>query len=910
MAESYKIVDLDIDYNKLVTSTTNAKLRLKEMKDELALLKREGKENTEQFVKLDAEMKVVANEVRVNTKLMTDSIQAGNEQNATIEQMRKALSVVSVQWSQLTEDEMKNTEEGKKLSQTKLELTEKLKELEAATGDNRRNVGNYTQSIIEAAKSNELFGGALKGPIETMINFKDGLIKAKDGFSAASQGGVGFQGTLKGIGGAFAASGIGTIIVAFTTIISILQKYKPVADKVEQVTAAISAVMTEVTNRVGQFAAGFKSFFTGNFSEGFKQMSGSVDGLGKSLGDATSKAMELKKSQQELEDNVALFEMASERAAQKVEELMLKAKNKTLSERERIDLLNQAAKIEKDNYELELKNATESQRIARERLMLATGLTKEQVKEIELNANNTEVLEKYNKQLDKSEEARDAFVKSTTELIEVERKSIQVQETIQNRRDKLDEDRKKKQEEAAAKKAAADAKAAEEEKKRIDKMLEGMQEEIDFFEVKQGKYKEDLTGISEYYVKKLALLDEELKQEKISQTKYDTEKLKLEKETDDMILEIEKKRVEESIRIAEDQLAQYKFFNETRIQDGQLLTEQLIQQELDRLILIKDAAEEIERQKFLSGQISAEEYRQYQIDSETSFLETQNGLYGQFRQQRNDAAAIDLANQFEIMKLNGISMYDEQREQARISMEAELKDAESKGANISMIKEKYSKINARINKMEFDGMAKMAGDAFGQIADMLGKNTAAGKAFAVAQATINTYLGVSQILAAPPSGPEPLNSIIKGVSIASTIATGIANVSKIVSVKAERGGKFGTVGGNLHTQGGTKYYGDDGNVIEMERDENFYVLNRGASRAINSLSALNQHYGGVSFSTPRSGYFADGGMLSRSMNQKGITDDIMDVMVQTMNNIRPVVDVKDIITGVDNRVSLVDGSSI
>lgn len=84
--------------------------------------------------------------------MISDYVQVGEGQNLTIEQQRKLLSAVSVQWAQLTEEEQNNTEEGKALTATKTRLTEELKRLEAATGDNRRNVGNYTQSILEVTQ--------------------------------------------------------------------------------------------------------------------------------------------------------------------------------------------------------------------------------------------------------------------------------------------------------------------------------------------------------------------------------------------------------------------------------------------------------------------------------------------------------------------------------------------------------------------------------------------------------------------------------------------------------------------------------------------------------------------------------------------------------------------------------------
>lgn len=71
------------------------------------------------------------------------------------------------------------------------------------------------------------------------------------------------------------------------------------------------------------------------------------------------------------------------------------------------------------------------------------------------------------------------------------------------------------------------------------------------------------------------------------------------------------------------------------------------------------------------------------------------------------------------------------------------------------------------------------GDAIGGIAQLMGEQTAAGKAFATAQALINTYLGVTQILANKTALPEPAATIQKTAAIAANIATGIAAVRRI-----------------------------------------------------------------------------------------------------------------------------------
>ena len=85
--------------------------------------------------------------------------------------------------------------------------------------------------------------------------------------------------------------------------------------------------------------------------------------------------------------------------------------------------------------------------------------------------------------------------------------------------------------------------------------------------------------------------------------------------------------------------------------------------------------------------------------------------------------------------------------------------------------------------------SKIAG-LLGGLSDLVGKETAAGKAFAVAQATIDTYLAAQKayqsMVGIPVAGPA-LAAVAAGVAVAG----GIANVRKILSTKVPGGGGGG-----------------------------------------------------------------------------------------------------------------------
>jgi len=86
------------------------------------------------------------------------------------------------------------------------------------------------------------------------------------------------------------------------------------------------------------------------------------------------------------------------------------------------------------------------------------------------------------------------------------------------------------------------------------------------------------------------------------------------------------------------------------------------------------------------------------------------------------------------------------------------------------------------------------GNAFSAVSDLIGKETAAGKALAIAAATIDTYAAGVQTMKDPtiPNGPAKVAAMI------AVIASGLATVKKIASTKVP-GGKDSSGGGGAST---------------------------------------------------------------------------------------------------------------
>lgn len=115
---------------------------------------------------------------------------------------------------------------------------------------------------------------------------------------------------------------------------------------------------------------------------------------------------------------------------------------------------------------------------------------------------------------------------------------------------------------------------------------------------------------------------------------------------------------------------------------------------------------------------------------------------------------------------------------------------------------------------------------------------------ALKEVRIATALAIINALTIP--GPA---GIIRSIAAA---AAGLIQLNEIKKQKFEFGGgvklgKHATIGGASHAQGGVQGVFSDGNRIEVERDEQLFVLKANNKKGINLLSRENQRRGGVSF---------------------------------------------------------------
>jgi hypothetical protein len=236
-------------------------------------------------------------------------------------------------------------------------------------------------------------------------------------------------------------------------------------------------------------------------------------------------------------------------------------------------------------------------------------------------------------------------------------------------------------------------------------------------------------------------------------------------------------------------------------------------------------------------------------------------------EKEKNRKALDLENQ---RMLNDVlAANDLEAQLARLDAQkaAEIANAEAIGADTAAIEQRYDILKENRKKEYYNAQLNMASQTASQLVNLLGQESAAGKAFAVAQATINTYLGASKAIA---------DGGFWGIAQAAiVIAAGLKQVMSIVKTKepdtkistnTRKFAKGGQIYGASHSQGGVTFTGDNGQRFEAEGGENVYILNKKASGAINALSALNMEYGGRSFGSSGVYRYANGGKIQVAGN--------------------------------------------
>ena len=183
--------------------------------------------------------------------------------------------------------------------------------------------------------------------------------------------------------------------------------------------------------------------------------------------------------------------------------------------------------------------------------------------------------------------------------------------------------------------------------------------------------------------------------------------------------------------------------------------------------------------------------------------------------------------------------------------------------------------NQKAYELSLVGDNKEAQDAINQkyarkTAELKTKQAKEDKTAAIIDATIATALGVVNALA---NSGNPILGIVMAALI------GLLGGYQIAAIASQPTPTFsyakgGIIGGKSHAQGGTKFYGEDGSMFEAERGEAMFVMKKDATAEIAALSAINESFGGRSFTGKSSSHLAEGGQIEAADMQNAIQSEI------------------------------------
>lgn len=326
----------------------------------------------------------------------------------------------------------------------------------------------------------------------------------------------------------------------------------------------------------------------------------------------------------------------------------------------------------------------------------------------------------------------------------------------------------------------------------LDAQINKQKDALDLFIAQQGDrartLQEQLDLDTQIADKQKAILDRELKAKKISYEKYQTEVLNLNNE-------LANKQQEIIVDSAKRELDEFIKTNQSKLTENQLLTSELLQEEISRENAIQNQRNAFELEQFNQGIINETEYQDNLLAIKEEYLLKEKTLNETFaaqeKAQRELNASLEFESRLLALEENDWTEFERRQEIAdQQRLEEKRKLNEQLAANL-ISQQNYNlavenlelqsaqvstKIDAEKNKYKLD----VASQTFGSLAQIAGAETAAGKAFSIAQTTIDTYQSATaaykSLAGIPVYGP-----VLGGIAAAAAVTSGLNTVRKIIS---------------------------------------------------------------------------------------------------------------------------------
>lgn len=731
-------------------------------KKELDALNQNYADGLVQQDKYDATVKKLNKSLIETQKAILDNTEANRQNNAEIKStktlldneatsvnaLRAQLAQNTTELNKMSEAQRTTSKEGQDLTEQTKALSDKLKELEKSVGDNRRNVGNYAESV------------------------KDGILQTQ-GLTGGTGALVGqMKSGIAGVQAFNAALKANPIIFVVSLVLSLIAIIEKMMKRNSELATSLNAAFAPFKVIFGRLLDWITGLFEGvaflleNLAKAVTRLLDKLGLISEETKRAAAEGAKLAAQTQKIyqAETAALVPMAQMR--REMEELKTLAADQNKSAAERTKLLEQAR---------------EKLHAIRDMELSVLDAKYKQIKaENQLGYTSDEDARKEQEALAALEAARAQYATQEKEM------AGQVSGFIKQERDK--------QAAAAQAAAARSAKAAEDAAKREADAHKKAQDAIKAAQDAQlKKYSEAVTA---------------------------------------MQLDIAQREIEGA------------------------------QISLQELQAVNDQKIEIETYRRAQGLIGEQEYINNVRQLELEYAAEVKARKDEEDQKERDRQALNMENDRALADMKMGNDLESQLARLDAQKALEIANAEAIGAETTAIEEKYAIMKEERERELQNAKLAMAASTAGQLSELLGQESAAGKAFATAQALINTYLGASKALSQLGAWGIPQAAMI--------IAFGMKQVTSInktkepdtkIKTNVKKFAKGGQIYGASHAAGGVTFTGSNGQQFEAEGGENMYILNRKASGAINALSALNMEYGGRSFGSSGVYRYANGGKI-------------------------------------------------
>lgn len=859
------IINIELTNADYVNKADETVRKIEELKRQQQELKEAGQQNGTQWTANAQALSVLGRELRSYTTLAAaagaaEQANADAAENASlaytsetgsINELRARLSLLTAQRNAMSAADRDSSEAGRELTRETRELSDELKELERQVGDTRRNVGNYAEGMREVLADQIPFGSEIMASVSS--------------FRAMTVSAYQAGGAMKVLKVALASTGIGLIILAVAALVQYLSSLEPVMDAIEVATAKVSAIFRIFGRTVFDVGAVIVKALSsplqlikdiGKFLAdpiaGLKQLGEAAAVVGREMAEAARAAEELTKAIQDQED--ADIEAISNTARLRLErdKLAVQAKNVSLSEEKRIQLLKQSSDFEKQAFEIENNNAKNRLKnlLEEQRQYLKNGQTKEA-----------------------DADRRKAIAEAEAEVYNMEAKSLAFTEKRYNDQAKLIE-----------KQQAAEEKAAQAREKAREKEREADQEADRATAARGALF---LTARQ----RELAELDQEINEKKDKYAKYNATVVALEKERIARIGELNRQYREEDEEQLTEQLNRATDLAVARMADQGDREVMQVAIKNQRLIDEQDKLIQSTRERVEKGEEGLTELLLSQERVRTELLTTRDQEVYEANQAR------DLERREAAQELLDREVERQQRAtDAKIKIkDEELKNAE---AGISLAQQIFDKETAI-------GKAAIVVEKGFAIARIIIKTQEALAANRVAEQLVNASLSAIPFIGA---GLAAANSVkaaaervriiiggaISGAAVAATVIQGFKD--GVIDFQSDGMGSMVSGSGTGRSDSVNARLSNGESVINARSTSMFKPL----------LSAINAAGGGRRLDGSYSGStFADGGVYFTGNNPGRAIDQEFaanNQIIDAIANMKIVVGVRDIIRESDTAI--------